>query len=101
MVLSLNGLGHLNRVIRRKISFELLTFKTSKISSAISIKKMKRIDNPIKFRKMKITDEIPIPRGRERFESRRKFMSSFFLKMIIHDKRPNKKDINIEQKSII
>ncbi|MDO9187845.1 MAG: hypothetical protein Q7W13_17695 [Bacteroidia bacterium] len=67
----------------------------------ISIKGIKKIGRPNRFNEIKRTDEAPIPIGKDKFRRKRKLISSFFLKMIVQDRSPSKKDNNIKKNSII
>ena len=91
-----------------------MIFKTRKIITPISIKKIKKAESPNKLKKIKITDEIPIPIGKERLIRNLKLIVPFFflrreeegfasfsLKIRRQDKNPIKRDINIERKNII
>jgi hypothetical protein len=68
---------------------------------AISIEEIIKKGSLNKVKKIKITDEIPIPNGKERFIRKLNWRIFFSLKMIIQEIMPNIREVNIEKNSII
>ncbi|MES2287018.1 MAG: hypothetical protein V4547_15105 [Bacteroidota bacterium] len=72
-----------------------------KANNPISIKKVRKVVNPSKLKKMKITEEIPIPIGKERLIRSLNSIVLVSLKIRRQDTKPSKRGINIEKNNII
>jgi hypothetical protein len=84
----------------RRFIFLIRTIK--KTTNAISIRKVRKEENPNKLKKIKMTEDSPIPIGKERLIRKGTLIDFACLKIIKwQDKKPSASAINIETISII